>query len=178
MPENARKAALYVRVGMEHPAEKRVDVASQLRALREAAAAEGYEVADEFVDDGDLAALTRPALHRLREAVRRGAFDVVLAYSPRRLGRDLGDTCLLWKEFSSAGVDIEYAVEDRPSEGEVRLFSSIMRMFSEIALPKLDRAEELLCNAIGSLAAGAPRRHCAEALVTLDELREVFAVEM
>jgi site-specific DNA recombinase len=94
---------------------------SQLRVLRDTAAARGYEVADgaEFVDDGySGTTLERPQLERLRDAVRRHAYDVALTYSPDRLARDLTYSLLLKKEFRTAGVAIEYVTmrtDDTPA---------------------------------------------------------------
>jgi site-specific DNA recombinase len=116
-----KRAALYARVSTDEQAEKGYGLASQLRALREAAAGRGYVVPDgaEFVDDGYSGAyLERPQLDRLREAVRHRAFDVVLTYSLDRLARDLAYSLLLNKEFRAAGVAIEYATmttDDTPA---------------------------------------------------------------
>src|SRR5262245_35115494 len=61
---HVKRAALYARVSTDEQAEKGYGLGSQLRALREAAATRGYDVAAgaEFVDDGYSGALVdRPA---------------------------------------------------------------------------------------------------------------------
>ena len=85
------RAALYARVSTEDQAEK-YGLSSQLTELRELAAKKSFTVPEgaEFVDDGySGATLHRPALDRLREAVRARAFDVVLVHDPDRLSRKL-----------------------------------------------------------------------------------------
>ena len=69
------KVALYARVSTERQQE-RGTISSQLEALRIAAADDGHEVIEEFIDDGYSGArLDRPALDRLRDAAEAGVFD-------------------------------------------------------------------------------------------------------
>src|SRR5579871_6401287 len=112
------RVALYTRVSTDEQAEK-YGVDSQLRALRERAKARGWEVVDEFVDDGySGATLERPQLTRLREAARLGAFDIVLVHSPDRLARDLMFSLLLEREMKQRGRGVEYvsiSTDDSPA---------------------------------------------------------------
>ena len=85
------RCALYARVSTDEQAE-RYGLAAQLHELRAGAAGRGYTVPNgaEFADDGySGATLERPALTRLRDAVREGAVDVVLVHDPDRLSRRL-----------------------------------------------------------------------------------------
>jgi len=85
------RAALYARVSTEEQAQ-RFGLTSQLTELRAFAATKGWTVptGGEYVDDGYSGAdLERPALARLREAVRLHAFDAVLIHDVDRLARRL-----------------------------------------------------------------------------------------
>jgi site-specific DNA recombinase len=105
------RAAFYIRVSTEKQAREGYSLPSQLRALREAATARGYVVADgaEFVDAYSAkTADDRRQLGRLRAAAQRGDFDVVLTLHPDRFGRDLLDALLVRKELRTIGVPLEY----------------------------------------------------------------------
>ena len=98
------RAALYARVSTDKQAEK-YGIPSQVEALRNRCLERGWSAlpdADKetFVDDGYSGSeLARPALNRLREVVQKGQVDVVLAYDPDRLSRNLADL-LLWRATS------------------------------------------------------------------------------
>lgn len=86
------QAALYEQVSTDAQAE-RYGLAAQDWGLRKRAQERGYGLAtdggrDAFVDDGYSGGdLNRPALSRLRQAVREGQVDVVLCYDPAWCGR-------------------------------------------------------------------------------------------
>src|SRR5215813_7161777 len=105
------RAALYCRVSTEDQVEK-FGLSSQLHELRALAERKGYTIPAraEFTDDGySGATLERPALTRLRDAVRAGAFDVVLIYDPDRLSRHLAHQLLLLEEIENQRVAVEWA---------------------------------------------------------------------
>jgi site-specific DNA recombinase len=84
------RAALYGRVSTEDQAE-RFGLASQVSELQALARQRGYTIpaGGEFIDDGASGAdLDRPALTRLREAIRRRLFDVVLIHDPDSVGAE------------------------------------------------------------------------------------------
>jgi site-specific DNA recombinase len=112
------RAAIYGRVSTDEQAEK-YGLASQLHETRALAARKGYDVVAEFVDDGiSGATIERPALTRLREALRAKAYDVVLVYDPDRLARELFLLLMLDKEIERAGARVEYvsgSYEDTPA---------------------------------------------------------------
>jgi len=113
------QVAVYARVSTDDQAEKGYGLDAQLRALRERAAARGWEIVGEYIDDGySGATLDRPKLSALREAARTGKHDVVLTYSPDRLARDLMYSLLLERELKQHGRAVEYisvASDDTPS---------------------------------------------------------------
>jgi site-specific DNA recombinase len=83
------RAAIYARVSTGRQ-ERDQTIEGQLTALRQWAQAEGHSLRPEhiFTDEGYSGArLDRPALDRLRDAAREGAFDIVAVYSPDRLAR-------------------------------------------------------------------------------------------
>jgi hypothetical protein len=110
------KVGLYARVSTERQQE-RGTVGSQLAALRAAAAAEGHEVIEEFVDDGYSGArLDRPALDRLRDAAEAGVLDGVLCLCVDRLARAYAYQVLILEELERFGVAIHFLEGPMPSD--------------------------------------------------------------
>jgi site-specific DNA recombinase len=82
---SAESVALYARVSSDRQATAGT-IASQLAALRERLAADGWTLdpAHEFVDDGySGSTLTRPALERLRDCVALGGLTCLYVLAPR-----------------------------------------------------------------------------------------------
>jgi site-specific DNA recombinase len=127
------RAALYARVSTSEQAE-RYGLSSQLHELRRLAERKAYTVVGEFIDSGiSGAVLERPALTRLREAIRAKQVDVVLTYASDRLARDIGDFLLLRREFRRAGIALEYV--DRATD------ESPHGLFQEHVLAAVDQLE-------------------------------------
>src|SRR3989442_12601586 len=80
---NTTQVAMYARVSSDQPAEPQT-IASQVAALRERVAAEGFVLPEamQFLDEGySGATLIRPALERLRDVIAAGAVDRVYVHS-------------------------------------------------------------------------------------------------
>ncbi len=108
---------IYSRVSTSHQVEHQT-IEQQLGRLTEhvqAHAAEGWalEPAHVFRDDGySGAALARPGLDRLRDAIKGREIDRVLVTAPDRLARNYVHQMVLLKEWSRAGCAAEFL--DRP----------------------------------------------------------------
>src|SRR5438552_5617490 len=133
------RAALCARVSTDEQAEK-YGLSSQLTELGELAAKKSFTVPEgaEFVDDGySGATLDRPALDRLREAVRARAFDVVLVHDPYSLSRKLAHQLLLVEELERAGVGLEYFTTPREDTPEGRLLLIVKGVVAEYEREKI-----------------------------------------
>lgn len=98
------RVALYARVSTGAQTTE-----NQLLELRKAAERLGWEVVQEFVDEGISGAKgrdKRPALDSMLKGVARKEFDVVAAWAVDRLGRSLIDLVSLLKELHATGVDL------------------------------------------------------------------------
>src|SRR5215216_5223625 len=85
----SRRAILYARVSTDEQARSGYSLAQQIEALREHAAAEGYEVCEEVQDPGQSgASLERPGMDRVRDLVADGDVSVVLAQDRDRISRE------------------------------------------------------------------------------------------
>lgn len=124
------RAIGYIRVSTDRQVEK-YGLAAQATGLRQRAAERGYHLLpdgeqDLFVEDGYSGGdLSRPAMDRLRAAVRSGAVNVVLAYDPDRLSRSLTDLLLLADEFERQKVALEFITQETDFSPEGKLFFAI-----------------------------------------------------
>ncbi len=121
------RVALYTRVSTDKQVEK-YGLGVQAEALRQRAQQKGYlplrdGEQDLFVNDGySGGTLDRPALRRLRDAVRLGQVQVVLTYDPDRLSRNLGNLLWLVDEFGQQGVHLEFMTVENDASAEGDLF--------------------------------------------------------
>ena len=106
-------AAIYCRVSTEEQAKLGQSLSVQLKTLQEYARDKGYRIYDSYVDEGCSGAdFSRPQLTRLRDDVREGRLNIVLATHLDRLGRDGPELLnLLYKEFKKKGVYAEFITE-------------------------------------------------------------------
>ncbi|MBA2442635.1 MAG: recombinase family protein [Rubrobacter sp.] len=111
-----KKAVLYARVSTEEQARSGYSLAQQLEALRQYAAAEGYEVLEEVADPGQSgASLERPGMDRVRDVVAGGGVSVVLAQDRDRFAREPAYLYLLKQEFAERG-SVFRSLNDRGDE--------------------------------------------------------------
>src|SRR5260370_17996324 len=97
-----RSGAIYGRVSSARQ-KKDQTIGSQTAAVRAHARQLGVEVPQSWVfeDEGHSGAtLVRPALEALRDLAAQGCVDVVLCYSPDRLGRKFACQARLAQEFA------------------------------------------------------------------------------
>src|SRR5215210_6807068 len=118
-----KMAILYARVSTDEQARSGYSLAQQLEALRDYAAAEGYEVLEEVADPGQSgASLERPGMDRVRDLVADGGVSVVLAQDRDRFAREPAyHYYLLRREVEEHGATIR-ALNDRGDdtpEGEL-----------------------------------------------------------
>jgi site-specific DNA recombinase len=133
------RVAVYARVSTDEQAEK-FGLSAQLTELRAFAAKRGWEIpaGAEFVDDGYSGAeLDRPALARLREAVRLRAFDAILVHDVDRLARRLAHQLLLVEEFERARVRVDFLLTPRADTPEGRLLEHVKGVIAEYERAKI-----------------------------------------
>ncbi|MHB1447336.1 MAG: recombinase family protein, partial [Acidimicrobiales bacterium] len=130
--------AIYARVSTEAQ-EARGTIASQIEAVRLAAAAAGDEITVEFIDDGYSGArLDRPGLDGLRDGAEAGAFGKVWCLTPDRLSRSYAYQVLVTDELARHGVVVSYV--DTPaldSDPQARLLTQIQSVIAEYERAKI-----------------------------------------
>jgi DNA invertase Pin-like site-specific DNA recombinase len=98
-----KRAALYMRISTKGHGQT---TDTQAHALREYAERRGFQIIDEYRDEGISGAKDRrPALDRLMTDARKRRFDAVLVARFDRFARSTKHLVLALEEFSSLGVD-------------------------------------------------------------------------
>jgi site-specific DNA recombinase len=111
------RVAFYARVSGGSQKEEQT-IESQLAALKEFAATEGFQLdAEHFYIDNGYSGFyfDRPDLDRLRDAARDGLIDVVLVHDPDRLARRYAYQVLLIEELQRWGVQVRF-IEQPPAD--------------------------------------------------------------
>jgi len=73
----------------------------------------------------------------LRQAVREGRVDVVLAYDPDRLSRKLYHQMILAEEFEKQGIKLEFITQDMGDSPEDRMFFNMRGLVAEYEREKI-----------------------------------------
>jgi DNA invertase Pin-like site-specific DNA recombinase len=105
-----RRAAFYARVSTRNGQSPE----NQIQALCEVATRKGWEIVDQYVDNGVSGAKgrdRRPEFDRLLKDATRRKFDVLMAWSVDRLGRSLQDLVSFLEEIRANGVDLYLHVQ-------------------------------------------------------------------
>ena len=104
------RVAFYARVSGEQQ-EKEDTIASQLEAVTQRIATDGFECDPElhFVDDGCSGyTLARAGLERLRDQAAAGAIDRIYMLDPDRLSRKYAYQVLILEELTRCGVEVVF----------------------------------------------------------------------
>ena len=130
---------LYGRVSGEQQ-EKEDTIASQLEALTQRIASDGFECEPNlyFVDDGYSGyILARPGLERLRDQAAAGVIDRLYVLDPDRLSRKYAYQVLILEELTRCGVEVVF-LRNPPGRGpEENLLLQVQGMIAEYERAKI-----------------------------------------
>ncbi|MGA3094275.1 MAG: recombinase family protein [Dehalococcoidales bacterium] len=136
------RVALYARVSTEKQAEK-YGIPSQVEAMVKRCTEKEWTLIHDngreaFIDDGYTGAdLDRPSLNRLRQVVKEGKADMILAYDPDRLSRKLYHLMILAEEFEKQGVRLEFMTQEMGSSPEDHMFFNMRGTIAEYEREKI-----------------------------------------
>ena len=134
------KAGLYARVSTKEQAVEGFSIEAQLRATRQHCALHGYEVVDEYVDEGLSAskesAASRPQFRRLLQDLEAKRIDTVVVHKLDRLSRRLSLTLQTAERLQALGAELVSLSEelDRSTPNGrlmVNFFASIAEWYSD-----------------------------------------------
>ena len=137
--DSSRRVAIYARVSSGRQAQEQT-IVSQVDALRQRVADDGYELQEElcFLDDGvSGSTLTRPALERLRDMAYVDGFQKLYVHSPDRLARRYAYQVLLVDELIRHGVDVVFLNRAPGASPEEDLLLQMQGMFAEYERAKI-----------------------------------------
>ena len=133
------KTALYCRVST---ADGRQDCQNQLRALREYAKGQGWEIVGEYLDQRSGRRADRPEFLKAMQDAKRGRYDVLLFWSLDRLSREGAlKTLQTLRQLSDFGIKFRSLQE--PYLDSLGAFGEpIVALISQIALMESQRIGE------------------------------------
>jgi site-specific DNA recombinase len=133
-----KRAALYPRVSTGAQETEGSSLETQEEAMRRYAAERGYAVEHVLTEIHTGTELwERPQLSKLRELVRAGAVDVVIAYSIDRLSRDPVHMGVVVSEAEHHGVDVEFVTEPLDHSPEDQLIRFVRGFAAKVEHEKI-----------------------------------------
>ena len=124
------KTGIYARVSTIDQ-----DCSQQLQQLREYAAARGWQIEGEYVDNGHSGSKdTRPAMNRILAAARARRIDAILVLKMDRWGRSMPHFIASLQELSSLGVRFiatTQGIDTDESNPASKLMLNLLVAFSE-----------------------------------------------
>ncbi len=122
------RVVLYARVSTQ---DQNTD--TQVTALRDYCARMGYQVAEEYVDQGFSGKDNkRPEFERLLADMRQGRLDTIVVYKLDRIGRSVIHLLNLFEEFKNRGVgfiSLTQNINTQTAEG--RMFLKMLMVLAE-----------------------------------------------
>ena len=132
------RAAIYARFSTDLQRDASLD--DQIRACRELAARQGYEVVATYSDAAiSGASLMRPGIQDLQRDAQRGAFDIVLSEALDRISRNQADIAAIYQRLQFQGIAIETLAEGRVSEMHIGLKGTMNALFLKDLAAKTHR---------------------------------------
>lgn len=164
------RAALYARVSTSGHGQ---DVGLQLDELRQVAAQRGWDVVEEFVDQGISGGQQRrPALDRLLDHAREGRLDVVAIWKLDRLARSVSHLLEVADGLNAFGVGL-VSVRDAHIDTTTPAGRFTLQILGAVA--ELERSLIRERVVAGVRRAQAKGKHCGRPRVELD-LRPAVAM--
>src|SRR5688572_7008662 len=102
------RAITYARVSTDAQERDGTSLDTQERACLDFARAQGWLAVESVRDAASGFSLDRPGIERVRQLLRAGAVDVVLAYAVDRLSRNQNHIGVLVDEIQQSGARLEF----------------------------------------------------------------------
>lgn len=143
---NIKSVAIYCRVSTEEQASEGYSISAQLQTLRQYTQLYGWQIAEEYVDEGISGKNIkgRPAMTRLVADVEKNKFQAVLVWKISRLSRNMLDTLTLLDKFEDFGVKfISYSENFDTGSPIGRLVIQLMASLAEMERSTLSQNVKL-----------------------------------
>ncbi|MEY8099862.1 recombinase family protein [Falsihalocynthiibacter sp. S25ZX9] len=122
------KVAIYARYSND--LQSTSSIKDQIRICRERAVKEGWDITEQYVDQGiSGASLMRPGIQQLIEDASNGAFQILLAEALDRISRDQENIAGIYKRLTYAGIQIVTLSEGAINELHIGLKGTMNALF-------------------------------------------------
>ena len=105
------KALIYSRVSTDAQERDGTSLDTQERESVDYVQSRGWRVVECIRDTASGSTLDRPGIQRVRQLLRQGALDVVVAYAVDRLSRNQNHIGVLFDEVDQAGATLDFVTE-------------------------------------------------------------------
>jgi len=129
------RAVVYSRVSTDAQERDGTSLDTQERACLEHA--KGWLVVAQLRDTASGASLDRPGIERLRQLLRQGAVDVVVAYAVDRLSRNQNHIGILFDEVEQTGAKLEFVTENFEASATGRFILAARAFIGEVEREKI-----------------------------------------
>jgi site-specific DNA recombinase len=132
------KACIYARVSTAGQEENGSSLTTQVQACAAFAVENGCEVArvvEEVYSGAYL--FERPLINSIRDQIKTGAYDVLIAYAIDRLSRDTAHLIILSDECDRYNVRLLFVTEDIDNSPEGKLMQSVKGYVAEVERLKI-----------------------------------------
>jgi site-specific DNA recombinase len=131
------RAVIYVRVSTDGQERDGTSLESQEAACVAFAHAAGWHVVARLRDTASGHTLDRPGMDQIRQLLRQGTVDVLLAYAVDRLSRNQNHIGVLFDEVQQAGARLECVTEKFEDTPEGRFILAARAFIAEIERAKI-----------------------------------------
>ena len=131
------KALLYSRVSTDAQERDGTSLDTQQRACLEHAKVKGWRVVECIRDTASGSNLDRPGIIRLRQLLRQGDIDLVVAYAVDRLSRNQNHIGVLFDEVEQAGARLEFVTENFEDTAIGRFILAARAFIGEVEREKI-----------------------------------------
>ncbi|MDD6034131.1 MAG: recombinase family protein [Oscillospiraceae bacterium] len=122
---SSRRAAAYARFSSDRQREESID--AQMRAIREYAERNGYEIVSVYQDYAQSATTDRrPEFQRMIADARQGDFDYLIVHKLDRFSRDRYDSVMYKRELERCGVRLLSVSENLDGSPESLILESVI----------------------------------------------------
>jgi site-specific DNA recombinase len=130
-----KRAIVYSRVSTDAQERDGTSLETQERACLEYASS--YQVVQTIRDTASGFTLDRPGIDHLRQLLRQGAADVVVAYAVDRLSRNQNHIGVLFDEVEQAGAKLEFVTENFEDTAIGRFILAARAFIAEVEREKI-----------------------------------------
>ena len=131
------RALVYARVSTDAQERDGTSLDTQERACLEYAEAAGWRVVECIRDAASGFSLDRTGIERVRQLLRQGAADIVVAYAVDRLSRNQNHIGVLFSEVEQAGARLECVTEKFEDSAMGRFILAARAFMAEVEREKI-----------------------------------------